>query len=92
MEASFTALNTPVTITDVTTGRCLESTSRSVYTLPCYSNDNFQRWVITAGPYYGTVVLRDLSTNFVLDSNSAGNVYTNSPNTGNYQKWTPGAA
>jgi serine/threonine-protein kinase len=56
-----------------------------VCTLPC-NGGSFQKWIELPGRF-GGVVLQNLATGFVLDSNHARQVYTHVINGGSYQTW-----
>jgi Ricin-type beta-trefoil lectin domain len=79
------------------TGNCLDSNaSGQVYTNPCQSDNNFQKW----SEWYrigrtGTIHihLRDFATGRCLGSNAARQVYTNPcQSNNNFQTWITRAA
>ena len=72
------------------TGAAARLVNRDVYTLWC-NDGSFQKWiVINRG--FGTIILRNLATGVVLDSNAWGDVYTLGENGGSYQKWIAASA
>jgi serine/threonine-protein kinase len=68
---------------NVSTGKCLDSNSVSVYTHTCNTGSN-QRWY---RQYEGPYRYMNAATSKCLDSNSSGSVYPHTCNTGSNQRW-----
>lgn len=92
---SQAAISSDTILRSWATGVCVDSNSRGdAYAIGC-NGGTYQTWFVAGtglrgcghygcGPF---VVLRNDATDRVLDSNSAGAVYTNPSNGGSYQKW-----
>ena len=59
-------------------------------TLWC-NGGSFQKWIVINRDF-GTIILRNVATGLVLDSNPWGDVYTLGENRGSYQKWIAASA
>jgi len=94
---SITAAGNPmVVITNVQTGQCLDSSYQNpaspsdgaIFTSACSGGGLSRFWFLTNVGPGDTVVLMNMQTGRLLDSNYAGAVYGHTANGGNYQSWT----
>jgi serine/threonine-protein kinase len=77
--------DTPQTVVDVATLKCLDSNAVGfAYTLSC-NGGNYQNWHRHAGTFATKVI--NNQTGRCLDSNAAKQVYTLPCNGGSYQEW-----
>jgi hypothetical protein len=80
----------PVFLQDYATGLCLTAAGTNVYTAPCLANPaaSSQQWYISVtGSSAPNVALQNVESGLWLDSNSAGDLYTNTGNGDANQSW-----